>query len=369
MMSGGRGRRWRALCAGEGFLVATLVATMGVSVPQLVHAGQAFAAGVVARPVRNGENGPLLVTVTTARSSASTLLALPFQGRPRVILSGLPSHTAIGVSPRGRYVALAEGVPGLWVVASAGTGLRRRLLPPASSAPRTHRLAITGVAWSPDRYTLAYLVTEERIPDGQGGIQGYDQDAQGGLWVARYDGGAPRHIATFAQLSPELDGVSWSSDGQRIAVNTDGAVTVIAAATGRASGAIVQGAGTFSPTDPVLAYTDNGDGNCGPLVSGLTHGGIFCTVDAQGQRRRIVGRDRAGTGSPSADTLAEGPTWSPDGRSLAYLWQTDPPSRRVEIHVLDLARGRVRVLRLAPHWETGLGYALTSLAWLPTPLS
>ncbi len=105
------------------------------------------------------------------------------------------------------------------------------------------------------------------------------------------------------------------------------------------------------------------------MVSGLTHSVTFCTVDARGQRLRIVGRDVARTGDLSAETLTEGPTWSPDGRDLAYLWQTDPPSRRVEIHVLDLARGRVHVIRLAPQWEVGQGDNLSSLAWLPAPLS
>ena len=73
-------------------------------------------------------NGSLLVSVGDMQSHRSVLLAVAPSGQaPHVLLDGIPGETAAGPSPRGRYVALAEGGRGLWLIKSDGTGLSRRL--------------------------------------------------------------------------------------------------------------------------------------------------------------------------------------------------------------------------------------------------
>ncbi|MDQ2829594.1 MAG: hypothetical protein M3Y74_11160, partial [Chloroflexota bacterium] len=113
-------------------------------------------------PVSTNVNGPLLVTATHQgmNSGRETILAVHTGGAPAALVSNVPSGTGIGASPRGRYIALAEGTRGLWLVKTNGTTLYHRLLPP-SSTQRLYPLTINAVAWSPDHYTLAYLVSED----------------------------------------------------------------------------------------------------------------------------------------------------------------------------------------------------------------
>src|SRR5581483_11838221 len=76
----------------------------------------------------------------------------------RVLASGLPYPFMGGLapSPRGRYVAYGAGAEGLSIVTPDGAHSRRLLVPPRSAFHNT--LGIGPVAWSPDRYTLAYVV-------------------------------------------------------------------------------------------------------------------------------------------------------------------------------------------------------------------
>ncbi len=344
-----------------------LVIGVGLLTPRYSNPARVPSSGRGTTSVAAGVNGPLLVTAARGGTYGSALLAVTAGHAPRVLVAGLPSRTTIGPSPRGRYIALAEGAHGLWIVKSDGTGLHKRIEPPPSSSPRTHRLVISAVAWSPDRYTLAYAVTEDVFPNGRVGLYGYEQDPRGGVWVLRYNGGTPRHIATFAQLAYEIFGVSWSSDGRLIAVDNNGVVGVIDTVTGRVTANIIDGAGAFSPTAPVLASPDNGNGLCVPATSQPPRGLTLCAVDAQGRHERILSRDTTRSGGPDPTTLAGNLAWAPDGWSIAYSWRSDPPSSRIEIHVLEIATGHVRIVRLASPWRLIQGGA-SSVAWLHTPL-
>jgi hypothetical protein len=79
----------------------------------------------------------------------------------------------MSTSTGGEDVAVAPGTPpqtqGLWLVPSTGGSSRRLLLPPRSV--EGNQLGIGPVAWSPDRYTLAYAVNpagggHERVAPG-----------------------------------------------------------------------------------------------------------------------------------------------------------------------------------------------------------
>jgi hypothetical protein len=90
----------------------------------------------------------------------------------------------MSTSTGGADVAVAPGTPpqtqGLWLVPSTG-GSRRRLLLPPRSVER-NQLGIGPVAWSPDRYTLAYAVNPG------GGVMNVSRTEPAlGIWLTRYD--------------------------------------------------------------------------------------------------------------------------------------------------------------------------------------
>ncbi len=221
-------------------------------------------------------NGPLLVTVARPNTPDNVLLAVRPGLSPRVLISGLPSRAGIAASPWGRYIALAEGARGLWLVNADGTHLYRRLLPPPPTQ-HVYPLIIAAVAWSPDRYTLAYVVDEDRS-SGKG-YTGYAAEPHVGVWMARYDGGPARQIVSSAHFDYTLLGVSWASDARHIAMDANGSVVTIDVVTGRV-GASVDGVGAYSPVAPQLVYTTDQGGSCGPTSR---EGSIFfCLIDAQG---------------------------------------------------------------------------------------
>jgi len=327
-----------------------LVAMVSLRVSPHLEAHRVLADALSVSRAPTGMNGPLLIAAVRPGARDESLLAISPGRGTRVLIPHLPLGVGLGASPRGRYIALAEGRQGLWLVKSDGTGLSRRLLPP-SPTQRLYPLVIKAVAWSPDRYTLAYVVGED-ISSAKGpGQAGFASDTHVGVWVARYDSGSPRQVATDAQLGDVLSVLSWSSDGQHISIGDNGATYAIAVSSGRVSTLPGNGSGTFSPTDPLFAYVPQGRQSC--TSDDYKGGTAVCTIDEQGKRRvRMVGHDVA-LGDPAFNYLV----WSPNGRDLAYLAYPDA------VHTLDITTGQVRVVRLGSGWRLGNGL---SLAWLRT---
>ncbi len=215
--------------------------------------------------------GPLLVLGTAPSGRSATLYAVASGRAPLALVAGLPAGSAVAPSPHGRYIALAEGTRGLWLVDADGMRPRRLLAAPRSSAPRTYALSIRGVAWSPDRYTLAYSVGQDYVgppPKAPFVSPTLPPDSRVGLWVVRYDAPRPRHVSRLARCgSLHCDAVidlSWSSDGRvvgaaiyagrgiapyRIDVATGRSHLLLPSETGDVPSYVV-----YSPASPQIAY-------------------------------------------------------------------------------------------------------------------
>lgn len=291
------------------------------------------------------QDGTLLFTSRVPGEPGVTLFAAtPSRARtPQALVHALPDDTAIAPSPRGRYIALAEGERGLWLVNSDGTGLHRLLpAPPPSPGPTGVHL-VYAVAWSPDHYTLAYAVVQ---PIGYPRYAAPAQGAPDGLWLVRYDRVSPHLLVTNAHLGIDAIGhLSFSADGHTLAAAADRGRSsddlAIDVTTGRARA-------LFAPDDNVA------DVRLSPVAARLAYlATVFVPVagqpntseadngvyiaDLHGQHRTMLTRT-------ISSTAIQDPVWSPDGRSVAYLWGGPPNQVLNEIHAVDVATDRVRTL-------------------------
>jgi len=289
-------------------------------------------------------NGPLVVLDTRAgmgpgQAGAARILTVQDGQVPRVLVreQAAPSTGGLAPSPRGLYIAYATNrstssasspqAPGLWQVASTGGAAHVIVSPPTST--QGNSLEIGSVAWSPDRYTLAYAV----VVPGEG-VANPQRESAFGVWLTRYDRGRPRQLVTNARLgitSGSITRLSWTPDGHTLAVSTflpapqgGNAPTVLAldVTTGHARTLIPGGQdGALSPTTGALAYTTS-----------TAQGATLWVADPGGQRPRSLVQ-----GSISS------PVWSPDGRGIGYLAHLSGSATSV-IRTVDVATGAVRTI-------------------------
>ncbi len=160
----------------------------------------------------------------------------------------------------------------------------------------------------------------------------------GGLWLMNADGMRQRRLTRGHDSAPD-----WSPDGRRIifcrqgsgsryseiyAVNANGSKPVVLTrATLSTSTALkpepVLTAPTWSPNGKRIAY----------LVSSGPDQSEIWMMNADGSRkRRLVA---------SANVLTGRPAWSPDGRSIAFASSRTGQS---DIYILDITDGRLRNL-------------------------
>ncbi len=304
-------------------------------------AARAAIVPVATRPLA-AMNGPLVVLDVRAgmgpgQASAARILTVQGGQVARVLAreQAAPSTGGIAPSPRGLYIAYATNrstssapspqAPGLWQVSSMGGAAHFIVSPPTSTQGNT--LEIGSVAWSPDRYTLAYAV----VVPGEG-LASPQRERALGVWLTRYDGGRPRQVARNAQLgiiSGSITRLSWTPDGHTLAVSTflpapqgGNLPTVLAldATTGRAR-TLVRGGqdAALSPTTGALAYTISTSQTTTLWVAG-----------AQGQQPHALVR-----GSIFS------PAWAPDGRAIAYLDHPDSGATTV-VRIVNVATGQVQ---------------------------
>ena len=127
----------------------------------------------------------------------------------------------------------------------------------------------------------------------QASRQSFDVQATTEIWLVDVDGTTARRVATYA-----YDG-RWSPDGRQIAF--------------------------FGRGDSSSTAVDN---------SGLV------LMNADGSGRRLV--------VPTPGRYAGNPTWSPDGRRIAFSAE-DPRQLRTDIYVVDVAGGPpTNITQLAP---------------------
>ncbi len=315
--------------------LGTLIGVAPIGVPATATPLPATADGpIVALNARGGMGEPAPGTAAILAIGVDSTVHVVARERAYPYIGG------IAPSPRGRFVAYSEDAPfgptqqagtdGLYVVSSAGGPPRRVLAAPASA--QGNRLSIGAVAWSPDRYTVAYAVSIA----GRG-VANPQQERALGIWLARYDTGRAHEIATDAQVGAAPSSIArlaWSPDGRRLIVSTSverrggptPAVLSVDPFSGHAAPLVVDGQDAdVSPATGALAYT----------VS-TARGTTLWIADARGRHPHAL-----------LNGPVSSPTWAPDGREIAYIATIPAPAGRPPITVIravDSATGRVRTI-------------------------
>jgi len=249
------------------------------------------------------------------------------------------------------------------VVSATGGVPHRVVFPPVST--QGNRLDIGAVAWSSDRYTLAYAV----VPVGSG-VANPQQDRPLGIWLTRYDQGRPRELITNVQLGADPSSVShlaWEPDGRTLLVSTFVAV---------------RGTAVRGTTVPTVLAVDARTGSLRTLVSGgqdadaspangelvyttsTAHRTTLWVADARGGHPRALAH-----GSPASPVS---PVWSPDGRTIAFIDGAGGAStgrHSTAIRTVDVATGRIRTLLTTNQARQPLlpaGGHFVRLAWMHT---
>jgi len=350
-------RRTAILIGGLAFIAGLTLAGIHAFVPN-------DPAAVIALPVSGtagsiGLDGTGTRAIVVGRGSSRSVAVLDTSTNAVVRSLQAPGAvTALVVGKRlGIAAILSDGSSPAhgtitFLATRTGTVLRRLAAPPPTST-QGNKLEIGSVAWSPDRYTLAYAV----VVPGEG-LASPQRERAVGVWLTRYDQGRPRQLARNAQLgiiSGPIARLSWTPDGRTLAVSTflparGGNVPVVLAvdaSSGRAHTLVHGGQdATISPTTGALAYTIS--------TAQMT---TLWVAGAQGQQPHALVR-----GSISS------PAWAPDGRAIAYLDHPDSGVTTV-IRTVNVATGQVQTV-IADN-QTGQPLLLAdghfqSLGWLRT---
>jgi len=257
----------------------------------------------------------------------------------RVYASAFPARVAFTANRR------------LWLLDGAQAG--------AQPVQVTAEGEVQLVGWSPDGEWLAYLYRDAAE----------DWAAKPYLWVVRADGrGAyqvdPRPVLEKAAWSPQANLLAYSTQGPEGGYAPDGNLKIATVEPGGAKTAALIPGG-----EPVEEFAWSPDGQS--LVVSLhdpdEQSLRLDRLTLKGERNNLLTLGEAGNSTnPRSEVLpfdAQGFSWSPDGRYLAYYLCPNSPSLAadgVELQVLDLNQPGKPPLNLG----TTLSYA-EWLAWSP----
>jgi sugar lactone lactonase YvrE len=162
------------------------------------------------------------------------------------------------------------------------SGGRPRLVVPSGVEP----------AWSPDARRLAYVA-----PGADGAADVYAADADG------------RRRGRITFTTADESHPDWSADGRRLVVERDGRIVVVRADGGKERTIGPGNEPDWSPNGRLITFASGGD--------------LFTVEPDRGRIRRL-------TRTPAEESA---PTWSPEGRRLAY---TTDETGQSDLRVLDL---------------------------------
>lgn len=223
------------------------------------------------------------------------------------------SHGPLMQSPNGRHMAFvayprtccAPLRSGIWTFNRDGS--HEHQVVPLPSSPCGNQVSIGSIAWAPGGQRLAYTVTA--VSDAVRACRPGVRDVMG-TWVTLYEHPRPRHV-TFRGNSQGGDPLSWSPDGQMLAVNGLGGLRAVSVATGKTQFTIRGGRrGVFAPVTGTLAYSTGG------LKAGQRT--VIWAAGTRGRHRRVL----ATVQRPLAPSEVGALTWSPDGRCIAFTTDT-----------------------------------------------
>ncbi|MFN7920049.1 MAG: winged helix-turn-helix domain-containing protein [Bryobacteraceae bacterium] len=260
-------------------------------------------------------------------------------------------------SPDGRWIAYHSAAKrGIWVVASAGGSPRR--LSQFGSAP----------AWSPDSQTIAFTAAEPFS------LAPFDTGSPGTIWTVALDGSALRQVTNGSNPLGSHAAPSWSRDGRRIAfavLRRDSSIHVLDLASGQLSPLVRTGVDiprlpgnfvsrvwdpVFGPGDEVLYFSAAGERGEHAIWAVPTKGGakparVFASQSdiptgltlAPDGSRMLFSRLRNTSQLWTLDTASSEakpffkedvlrayvPTYSPDGKWLAFAVETQGRNRDI----------------------------------------
>lgn len=268
---------------------------------------------------------PATASIAFARQDGSGLRAGIFRATPGGCclrrLTTAPPHatdSSPAWAPDGKEIAFIRSTSGaqaahIFVVDADGRKDHR--LPHVAADPG-------GLSWSPDATRILYI-------------------DRGSLWTVSPSGAKPKLLfASSAAGSP-----SWSPDGHRIAFR-DALRVVVANSDGKHVRAVTKSRfpledahPSWSPDGKQLAFVQQ------DLTKLATGRPLIKVVNADGTALRTL------VALSPADGDFAGPTWSPDGRTVAFVdW--DPARASFEIFsVASRGGGRPRVMLVGPFFD------------------
>ena len=252
----------------------------------------------------------LAVLVTTAAQPAG-------RAQPTAVVSDtvtirIHEGTALSfdLTPDGRYI-VADLLGQLWEIPIAG----------GTARPITNAIRDT----ADDRQPAI-------SPDGRWIASRSDRPQGRGIWLHSYSGATHRQLTDSALILGGDVGVpAWGPDGQRLAYVRQGRIMLIGANGGASTKIAITGMGdgfdepAWSPDGKQLAVSGQWRGSARALLDGPPGAPIWLVDIATGTPRRLT---------PEA-VAARAPSWSPDGKHIAYFAADSAGGFRVELQPVE----------------------------------